>query len=74
MRSFDEVVIDLLGLGSRYATFVWTAVLDAAALRGVWTVVLDRPNPFGGERLEGAPQAPGHRSLVGPHDCESGMG
>jgi uncharacterized protein YbbC (DUF1343 family) len=35
---------------------------------GIRTVVLDRPNPLGGLRLEGAPQRPGFRSFVGLFD------
>jgi uncharacterized protein YbbC (DUF1343 family) len=54
-------------VGARYYTFVWTAVLvmRAAAARGIETIVLDRPNPLGGELVEGAPQRAGHRSFVG---------
>jgi uncharacterized protein YbbC (DUF1343 family) len=67
LAGLDAVVIDLQDVGSRYYTFVWTAVLvlRAAAAAGVPTVVLDRPNPLDGMTLEGAPQRPGHRSFVG---------
>lgn len=45
----DVLVIDLADVGSRYYTFVWTALLAAraAARRGVHVVLLDRPNPLG---------------------------
>jgi uncharacterized protein YbbC (DUF1343 family) len=67
LEGLDAVVVDLQDVGSRYYTFVWTAVLvlRAAAAAGVTTVVLDRPNPLDGVTLEGAPQRPGHRSFVG---------
>ncbi len=67
LRGLDAIVVDLQDVGSRYYTFVWTAVLvlRAAAKSGVQTIVLDRPNPLGGEVLEGAPQRPGYRSFVG---------
>jgi len=56
-------------VGSRYYTFVWTALLAAraAAKAGVHTLVLDRPNPISGDpdSIEGAPQAPGYTSFVG---------
>jgi uncharacterized protein YbbC (DUF1343 family) len=67
LEGLDAIVIDLQDVGSRYYTFVWTAVLAmrAAAERGIQTIVLDRPNPLGGEILEGAPQRPGYRSFVG---------
>jgi len=63
----DAIVIDLQDVGSRYYTYVWTAalMLKAAASRGVEVVVLDRPNPLGGVRVEGAPQRDGYLSFVG---------
>lgn len=70
LEGLDAIVIDLQDVGSRYYTFVWTAVLvmRAAASAGVSCVVLDRPNPLGGTRVEGGPQRPGYRSFVGLHD------
>ncbi|HEX2675662.1 MAG TPA: exo-beta-N-acetylmuramidase NamZ domain-containing protein, partial [Polyangiales bacterium] len=70
LEDLDAVVIDLQDVGSRYYTFVWTAVLvlRAAVRAGVQTIVLDRPNPLGGVVLEGAPQRPGYRSFVGLRD------
>jgi uncharacterized protein YbbC (DUF1343 family) len=67
LEGLDAIVIDLQDVGARYYTFVWTAVLvmRAAAARGIETIVLDRPNPLGGELVEGAPQRAGHRSFVG---------
>lgn len=70
LADLDAVVIDLQDVGSRYYTFVWTAVLmlRACAAVGVQTIVLDRPNPIGGSIVEGGPQRPGYRSFVGLHD------
>lgn len=70
LEGLDAIVIDLADVGSRYYTYVWTAalVLRAASKVGVRTIVLDRPNPLGGVRVEGAPQRPGHRSFVGLYD------
>ncbi len=67
LEGLDALVIDLQDIGSRYYTFVWTAALclRAAAAQGVATIVLDRPNPLGGEIVEGAPQREGYRSFVG---------
>jgi uncharacterized protein YbbC (DUF1343 family) len=63
------LVIDLADVGSRYYTYVWTALLAAraAAAKGIHTVVLDRPNPISGDptSLEGAPQRDGFLSFVG---------
>ncbi len=70
LRGLHAVVVDLQDVGSRYYTFVWSAalMLKAAAAAGVHTVVLDRPNPLGGELVEGRPQRPGYRSFVGLYD------
>lgn len=67
LHGLDAIVVDLQDVGSRYYTFVWTAVLvlRAAARCGVQTVILDRPNPLGGEIIEGRPQREGYRSFVG---------
>jgi len=67
LAGLSAVVIDLQDVGARYYTFVWTAVLvlRAAAKLGIETIVLDRPNPLGGEIVEGALQRPGYRSFVG---------
>lgn len=70
LQGLDALVVDLQDVGSRYYTFVWTCALAliAAARAGVRTIVLDRPNPLGLTRVEGAPQRPGHRSFVGLYD------
>jgi uncharacterized protein YbbC (DUF1343 family) len=69
LAGVDVLLIDLMDVGSRYYTFVWTALLAAraAAQAGVHTLVLDRPNPISGDpnSIEGAPQAPGFTSFVG---------
>lgn len=69
LEGLDVLVIDLVDVGSRYYTYVWTALLAAraAADAGVHTLVLDRPNPIGGNpaRIEGRPQDEELRSFVG---------
>jgi len=65
----DRLIIDLQDVGARYYTFVWTAVLAlrAAVPRGIRVLVLDRPNPLGGDphMLEGKNQEEEYRSFVG---------
>jgi uncharacterized protein YbbC (DUF1343 family) len=70
LAGLDAVVVDLQDVGSRYYTFVWSMalMLRACAQAGVPCIVLDRPNPLGGELMEGAPQRPGYRSFVGLYD------
>ncbi|MBK7580236.1 MAG: DUF1343 domain-containing protein [Myxococcales bacterium] len=69
LSQIDVLVVDLVDVGSRYYTYVWTALLAlrAAAKAGVHVVVLDRPNPISGDpsTLEGAPQQDGFLSFVG---------
>jgi uncharacterized protein YbbC (DUF1343 family) len=69
LAGLDLLVIDLCDVGSRYYTYVWTALLAARAAQaaGIHTLVLDRPNPVSGDPsfLEGAPQQDGYCSFVG---------
>lgn len=67
LQGLDAIVIDLQDVGSRYYTYVWTAALTmkVAAAVGTDVVLLDRPNPLGGARVEGAPQREGYLSFVG---------
>lgn len=69
LEDLDVLVIDLADVGSRYYTFVWTALLALrqAARQGVHVVLLDRPNPISGAStsVEGALQQPGFLSFVG---------
>jgi len=63
----DLLLIDLQDVGSRYYTYAATAVWAAEAARAagceVW--ILDRPNPLGGEIVEGNLPRPGFASFVG---------
>ncbi len=65
----QRLVVDLQDVGARYYTFVWTAVLAlrTAAARGIRVLVLDRPNPLGGDptAIEGKNQEDPCRSFVG---------
>ena len=69
LARIDLLVVDLQDVGARYYTFVWTAVLAmrACARAGVRMLVLDRPNPLGGdlERIEGRRQSRAFCSFVG---------
>jgi len=67
LDDLDILLVDLCDIGSRYYTFVWTALLAcrAAHKAGVKTVMLDRPNPLDGVTLEGKPQQPGFLSFGG---------
>ena len=55
LAGLDALVFDLQDAGVRFYTYMSTMMLamDAAAAAGIDFVVLDRPNPLGGERVEG---------------------
>ncbi len=67
LRGLDAVVFDIQDVGSRYYTYVWTMVLAmrACAGTGIQFVVLDRPNPLGGDTIEGGAVEEGFESFVG---------
>ncbi len=54
-EGIDVLLIDLQDVGTRVYTFAYTMAycLEAAARWGKKVVVLDRPNPIGGEVVEG---------------------
>jgi uncharacterized protein YbbC (DUF1343 family) len=69
LHDVDVMVVDLQDVGARYYTFAWTTVLTmrACARAGKPVIVLDRPNPLGGEGLEGNWPDPRFASFVGLH-------
>ena len=77
LRDVDVLVYDLQEVGGRTWTYVSTMVLamEAAKKKGIPFVVLDRPNPIGGEIVEGALLDPKFKSFVGmyPIPARHGM-
>lgn len=67
LSGLDLVLFDIQDVGSRYYTYIYTMayVMEAAAEAEVRVVILDRPNPLGGEKVEGPALAPGFESFVG---------
>lgn len=51
LRGIDAMVVDLQDAGARYYTYLATTVevMKASARRGIPVIVLDRPNPIGGQ-------------------------
>lgn len=66
----DALVVDLQDIGARYYTYVWTMVdcLRGAARLGLPFVVLDRPNPLGGNLVSGPGLDPRCESFIGRLD------
>ena len=77
LKDVDALVYDLPEVGGRTWTYVSTMALSmqAAARKGIPFVVLDRPNPIGGEIVEGALLDPAFKSFVGmyPIPARHGM-
>jgi uncharacterized protein YbbC (DUF1343 family) len=67
LKDVDVLVYDLQEVGGRTWTYVSTMALsmEAAKKKGIPFVVLDRPNPIGGEIVEGALVEPAFKSYVG---------
>jgi uncharacterized protein YbbC (DUF1343 family) len=68
LEGLDAVLFDLQDVGVRVYTFVWSMALtmEACAEAGVRFVVLDRPNPIGGE-VQGPVLREEFTSFVGLH-------
>ena len=77
LKDVDVIVYDLQEVGGRTWTYVSTMglAMQAAAKKGIPFVVLDRPNPIGGEIVEGALLDPKFTSFVGmyPIPARHGM-
>ena len=77
LKDVDVLVYDLQEVGGRTWTYVSTMALSmqAAARKKIPFVVLDRPNPIGGEIVEGALLDPKFKSFVGmyPIPARHGM-
>jgi uncharacterized protein YbbC (DUF1343 family) len=67
LAEVDTLVVDLQDVGTRIYTFIYTMsyAMEAAAELDKEVVVLDRPNPIGGEAIQGTMLDPAYRSFVG---------
>ncbi|MCS6834803.1 MAG: DUF1343 domain-containing protein [Anaerolineae bacterium] len=67
LMGLDALVCDLVDIGVRYYTFLWTLshAIEAAGEVGLLVYVLDRPNPLGGRMVAGGGLDAGVSSLVG---------
>ena len=66
LKGIDILVYDIQDIGSRSYTYISTLglAMEAAAENNIPFVVLDRPNPLGGIRMEGAVTRPSFISFV----------
>jgi len=69
LEGIDVMVYDIQDVGSRSYTFISTLglVMSACAEKGIPVVVLDRPNPLGGLKVEGPLVRDGFHSFIGQY-------
>jgi uncharacterized protein YbbC (DUF1343 family) len=67
LAPIDMLLVDLQDVGTRVYTFIYTLsyCMEVCARLDKKVVVLDRPNPIGGQLIEGNCLAPEYRSFVG---------
>ena len=67
LEGVDVLLFDIQDVGARYYTYLSTMALamEAAGERGIPFVVLDRPNPIGGDPVQGNILDPDFSSFVG---------
>ena len=66
LEGIEVMVYDIQDVGVRSYTFISSLglVMEACAEKGIEVMVLDRPNPLGGQKIEGCYVEPGFFSFV----------
>ena len=66
LKGIDVLVYDIQDIGTRSYTFISTMglAMEAASENGVEFMVLDRPNPLGGRKIEGNIAEPEYFSFI----------
>jgi len=66
LKDVDVLVFDIQDIGSRSYTYISTMglMMEAAAENNKEVVILDRPNPLGGNRIEGNVVEDGYYSFI----------
>jgi len=66
LKDIDVLVYDIQDVGCRSYTYISTMglIMEAASENNIEVVVLDRPNPLGGNRVEGGLVEEGHFTFV----------
>jgi beta-N-acetylhexosaminidase len=67
LEGIDVLLFDIQDIGARFYTYVSTMAkaMEAAGEEGIPFVVLDRPNPIGGEAVQGTVLDPAFATFVG---------
>lgn len=67
LDGLDVIIYDIQDVGARFYTYISTLglVMEAAGEAGIPVVILDRPNPLGGEVIDGPTMLLKYMSFVG---------
>lgn len=67
LEDVEVLLFDIQDVGTRFYTYIYTMayVMEAAQENDIPVVVLDRPNPIGGDKVEGPVLDPEFESFVG---------
>jgi uncharacterized protein YbbC (DUF1343 family) len=67
LRNVDIILFDVQDIGARFYTYISTLfyVLQSAAENGISVIVLDRPNPIGGNYVDGPVLDMDFKSFIG---------
>lgn len=69
VEGLDLILIDIQDTGVRYTTFMTsvTKIMESASKYGVPVLLLDRPNPLRGDRVDGPVVRTSFQSFIGYH-------
>nr|WP_281974935.1 DUF1343 domain-containing protein [Halobacillus litoralis] len=67
LEDIEVLLFDIQDVGTRFYTYIYTMAyaMEAAEENDIPFIVLDRPNPIGGEKVEGPVLDPEYKSFVG---------
>ncbi|WP_172370673.1 exo-beta-N-acetylmuramidase NamZ family protein [Sporosarcina jiandibaonis] len=67
LENIDVLLFDIQDVGTRFYTYIYTMAyaMEAAQENDIPFIVLDRPNPLGGQKVEGPVLDPDYASFVG---------
>jgi uncharacterized protein YbbC (DUF1343 family) len=70
LKNVELMIIDLFDVGSRYYTFIYTMayMLEVCGELDIPVLICDRPNPLGGELIEGPILDLKYKSFVGMYE------
>ncbi|MEW9501813.1 exo-beta-N-acetylmuramidase NamZ family protein [Jeotgalibacillus marinus] len=67
LKGIDVLLFDIQDVGTRFYTYIYTMAyaMEASVENNISFIVLDRPNPLGGTKVQGPVLDPAYSSFVG---------